>query len=164
MSRLSIDITHPGQACHAAWTLEVIREIAKRVDCFFFIPIYVHGSSPCASTAFYMRFATIFSNILPSVFSRATGRQLPSREQSFLFAFWRMTIIISLQHSGRLPLRRQVVTALASSIAIASNAVLITLFRILSSLTALLIGSFCIVFFIFFSEIIWLIFKGRGRF
>ena len=97
MSRLSIDTTHPRRACHAAQTLEVIREIANRINRFFFIPIYIYNSSPCASTASYIRFATIFSSILPSVFLRAIGRQLPSREQSFLFAFRRTTIIVSLQ-------------------------------------------------------------------
>ena len=74
-----------------------------------------------------------------------------------------MTIIISLQHSGRLLLRRQVVAVLASSIAIAFTAVLIALFRILFSLTALLIGSFYIAFFIFFGETVWLIFRGSRR-
>ena len=163
ISRLSIDTTHPGRACHAAQTLEVIREIAKRVNRFFLAPICVYGSRPCASTASYMRSATIFSSILPSVFSRAIGRQLPSREQSFLFAFRRITIIVSLQHSGRLPLRRQVVAALASGIATASNTALIASFRILSSLAALLVGSFRIISFISFSKTIWLISIGRGR-
>jgi len=53
---------------------------------------------------------------------------------------------------------------LASGIAIASNAALIALFRILSSLAALLVGSFYIASFISFGETIWLIFRGRGRF
>ena len=74
MSRLSIDTMYPGRACHAAWTLEAIKEIAERVDCFFLAPICVHGSSPCASTASCMRSATIFSSILPSVFLKATGQ------------------------------------------------------------------------------------------
>jgi hypothetical protein len=74
ISRLSMDTTQPGRACHAAWTLEVIRERAERVDRFFLAPICVHGSSPCSSTASCMRSATIFSSIFPIVFSRATGR------------------------------------------------------------------------------------------
>ena len=57
-----------------------------------------------------------------------------------------MTVIVSLQHSGKLLLKRQVVVVLASSIATASNIALIALFRILSSPAALLIGSFCIAF------------------
>ena len=43
---------------------------------------------------------------------------------------------------------------LASSIATASNTALIALFRILSSLAALLVGSFYIVSFISFSKTI----------
>ena len=74
-----------------------------------------------------------------------------------------LTIIVSLQHSSRLPLRRQVVAVLASGIATASNAALIALFRILSGPATLLIGSFRIAFFISFSETIWLIFKGKGK-
>ena len=61
-------------------------------------------------------------------------------------------------------MRRQIVAVLASSIAIASNAVLIALFRILSSPATLLIESFRIASFISFSETIWLIFKGKERF
>ena len=53
---------------------------------------------------------------------------------------------------------------LASSIAMAFNAVLIVLFGTLFGLAALLVGSFCIVFFISFSVTIWLIFRGKGRF
>ena len=71
---------------------------------------------------------------------------------------------MSLQHFSRLFLRRQVVAALVSSIAIAFNAALIALFKIPFSPTALLIGSFRIVFFIFFSVTIWLIFRDKGRF
>ena len=164
MSRLSIDTIYPRRACYAAQTLKVIKEIAKRVNHFFLVPICIYSSSPYASTAFYMRFTTIFFSILPSVFLRATGRQLPSREQFFLFAFQRITIIVSLQYSNRLFLKRQVVAALVSGVAIAFNVVLIALFRILSSLAALLIGSFCITFFIFFSETVWLIFRGSKRF
>ena len=87
ISRLSIDTTQPRRACYAAQTLEVIRERAKRVNRFFLTPIYVYGSSPYASTASYIRSTIIFSSIFPSVFLRATSQQLPSREQSFLFAF-----------------------------------------------------------------------------
>ena len=75
-----------------------------------------------------------------------------------------MIIIISLQYSGRLFLRRQVVTVLTSSVAMAFNAALIALFKILFSLAALLIKSFRIVSFIFFSETVWLIFKSNRRF
>ena len=163
MSRLSIDTTHPRCACHTAQTLEVIREIAKRVNCFFLTSICVYGSSPYAFMASCMRSVTIFFSILSSVFSKATGQQLFNREQSFLFTFQRITIIISLQHSSRLFLRRQVVAALISSIATASNTALIALFRILSGPVTLLIGSFYIASFISFSETIWLIFKGRGK-
>ena len=74
ISRFSIDTTQPGWACHAAWTLEVIREIADRVDRFFLAPICVRGSRSCASVASCMRSATIFSKSFPSVFSRAIGR------------------------------------------------------------------------------------------
>ena len=74
-----------------------------------------------------------------------------------------MTIIISLQYSSRLLLKRQVVAALASSIATAFNAALIALFKILSSPAALLIGSFHIAFFISFGETVWLIFRGSRR-
>ena len=87
MSRLSIGTTHPGRACHAVWTLEVIREIADRVDRFFLAPICVHGSSPCASTASCMRSATIFSSILPSVFSRATYSILASKLYILAYSF-----------------------------------------------------------------------------
>ena len=87
ISRLSIDIIYPRQACHTTQTLEVIKKIAKRVDHFFLTPICVYGSSLYTSIAFCMCSVTIFSNILPSVFLRATGRQLPNREQSFLFTF-----------------------------------------------------------------------------
>ena len=69
-----MDTTQPKRACHAAWTLEVIRERAKRVNRFFLTPICVHSRSPRSSTASCMRSATIFSSIFPSVFSRATGQ------------------------------------------------------------------------------------------
>ena len=75
-----------------------------------------------------------------------------------------MTVIVSLQYSNRLSLRRQVVAALASGVATASTAALIVLFRILSSPTTLLIKSFRIVSFISFNETVWLIFRGSRRF
>ena len=53
---------------------------------------------------------------------------------------------------------------LISSLATAFNAVLIILFKILSSPATLLIESFRIVSFISFSVTIWLIFKSKGRF
>ena len=70
---------------------------------------------------------------------------------------------MSLQHSSRLPSKRQVVAALASKVAIASNTALIASFGILSGPATLLIGSFYIAFFISFSKTVWLISKGRGR-
>ena len=70
---------------------------------------------------------------------------------------------MSLQHSSRLPSRRQVVAALASGVATASNAALIASFGILSRPAALLVGSFRIVSFISFSKTVWLIFKGSRR-
>ena len=163
ISRLSIDTIHPRQAYHTTQILEVIKERAKRVNYFFYTPICIHGRSPCTFIAFYMHFTTIFSNIFLSVFSRATSRQLFSKKQSFLFAFWSITIIISLQYSSILPLRRQVVRVFIKGIATAFNMALIILFKILSSPAALPVGSFYIVSFIFFSKTIQLIFKGRGK-
>ena len=163
MFRLNIDTIYLKQAYYAAQTLEVIREIAKKVNRLFLAPICVYSSSLYTFMVSCIHSIIIFFSILPSVFSKVIGRQLPSREQSFLFAFQRTTIIISLQHSSRLPLRRQVVVALASSVATVFNTVLIALFRIPSSPTTLLIGSFHIVFFISFGVTIWLISKGKGR-
>ena len=74
ISRLSMDTTQPRWACHAAQTLEVIRERAKRVNCFFLAPICVYSRSPCFFIASYIRSATIFSSIFSSVFLRATGQ------------------------------------------------------------------------------------------
>ena len=74
-----------------------------------------------------------------------------------------MTVIVSLQHSSSLPSRRQIVAALASGVAIASNAALIALFGILLGPTALLVGSLHMASFISFSKTIWLISRGRGR-
>ena len=54
--------------------------------------------------------------------------------------------------------------ALVNSVAIAFNTALIALFKILSSPATLLIGSFHIASFIFFSETVWLIFKSNKRF
>ena len=51
---------------------------------------------------------------------------------------------------------------MASGIITAFNAVLIALFGILSGPAALLIGSFCIAFFISFKEIVWFISRGGG--
>ena len=65
-----------------------------------------------------------------------------------------MTIIVSLQYSGILLLRRQVIAVFTKGIVTASNIALIALFRILSGLAALLIGSFRIASFISFSETI----------
>ena len=81
ISRLSIDTIQPRQACYTAQTLEVIRERAKRVNCFFLTPIYVYSRSPYSSTASYIRSTTIFSSIFPSVFLRVTSQQLPSRDR-----------------------------------------------------------------------------------
>ena len=71
-----------------------------------------------------------------------------------------MIIVITLQHSSSLPLSRQVVAVLASSIIKAFNAALIALFKILSGPTTFLIESFHIAFFIFFIITIWFIFRG----
>ena len=73
-----------------------------------------------------------------------------------------MIIVVILQHSGSLPLSKQVVAVLASGIIKASNAALIALFKILSRPTAFLIGSFRIVSFISFIITVWLIFRGIG--
>ena len=71
-----------------------------------------------------------------------------------------MIIVITLQHSSSLPLSRQVVVILASSVVKAFNTALITLFKILFRPTAFPVGSFCIAFFLFFIITVWLIFKG----
>ena len=73
-SRLSMDTVHPGWACHAAWTLEVTRERAERVDYFFFVPIWVHSSSSCVSATFYIYFIMIFSRSFSKVFFKAIRR------------------------------------------------------------------------------------------
>ena len=73
-----------------------------------------------------------------------------------------MIIVVTLQHSGSLPLSRQVVVVLASGVVKAFNAALITLFRILSGPTTFPVKSFHIASFIFFIVTVWLIFRGIG--
>ena len=73
-----------------------------------------------------------------------------------------MIIVITLQHSGSLPLNKQVIAVLASGVIKAFNTVLIALFKILFRPTTFLIGSFRIVSFIFFIVTVWLIFRGIG--
>ena len=73
-----------------------------------------------------------------------------------------MIIVVTLQHSGSLPLNKQVVVVLASSVIKAFNTALIALFKILFRPTTFLIKSFHIVFFISFIITVWLIFKGIG--
>ena len=73
-----------------------------------------------------------------------------------------MIIVIILQYSSSLPLSRQIVVILASSIIKTSNTVLIALFKILFRPTTFRIGSFCIASFIFFIVTVWLIFRGIG--
>ena len=163
MSKLSINTIQPEQACYAAQILKVIKERIKGVNYFFCTPICVYSRSLYAFMAFCIHSVTIFFSIFPSVFLRVTGQQLPSSEQSFLFTFQSITVIISLQHFSILFLRRQVVVVSTKSVVIAFNAALITLFRILSGPVTLLIGSFCIAFFIFFGKTIQLIFRGRGK-
>ena len=102
-SRLSMDTVHPGWACHAAWILKVTKERAKRVNYFFLTPIWVYSSSFCASAVSYMRSITIFSRSFSKVFSKAIGRQLPKREQSFFFAFCRITVVVILRYLGSSP-------------------------------------------------------------
>ena len=61
-----------------------------------------------------------------------------------------MIIVITLQHSGSLPLSKQVITVLANSVVKASNIALIASFKILSGPTAFPVGSFRIASFISF--------------
>ena len=49
--------------------LEVIKERAKRVNCFFLAPIYIYSSRSYTSTTSYIRSITIFSKSFPRVFS-----------------------------------------------------------------------------------------------
>ena len=73
-----------------------------------------------------------------------------------------MIIVVTLQHSSSLPLSKQVIVVLASSIIKAFNTALITLFRILFRPTAFPVGSFRIVSFISFIITVWLISRGIG--
>ena len=73
-----------------------------------------------------------------------------------------MIIVVTLQHSGSLPLSRQVVAVLASSVVKASEAALIALFRILSRPTTFPVRSFRIASFISFIITVWLISRGIG--
>ena len=113
--------------------------------------------------AFCIHSTTIFFRSFPSVFLKIINQQLSGKEQSFLFAFYRMIIVITLQYSSSLPLNRQVVVVLVNSIIKAFNTALIALFKILFRPTIFLVGSFCIASFIFFSETIQLIFKSKGK-
>ena len=160
MSKFSIDTTQPSQACYTTQILEVIKEIANRVNYFFFTPICVRSSRFYAFAASYMHSTTIFSRSFLSVFLRAISWQFFSKEQSFLFAFYRMIIVVTLQYSSSLPLSRQVIVVLTNSVIKAFNAALITLFKILFRPTAFLIGIFCIASFIFFIVTVQFIFKG----
>ena len=72
-------------------------------------------------------------------------------------------MVVALRHLGSSPLWRHAVAALVSGVAIASAAALIALFGILSGPNALLVGSFCIVSFISFADIMWLISIGGGE-
>jgi len=64
-----------------------------------------------------------------------------------------MTVVVVLRHLGSLPLWRHAVAALASGAANSSNAALIALFGILSGPGALPVGSFYMVSFISFTDI-----------
>ena len=141
----------------------MIKKIANRVNCFFFTPIYVCNSRSCTSVASCMHSMTIFFKSFPSVFLRAISQQLFSKEQSFLFAFCRMIIVIILQYSSSLPLSRQVVIVLASGVVKAFNTALIALFKILFGPTTFPVGSFRIASFISFIITVWLIFRGIGQ-
>ena len=101
-SKLSMDIVYSRQAYYAAQTLEVTRERTKRVNYFFFTPIWVYGSSSCVSAASCMRSIMIFSRSFPRVFSKAIRRQFFKREQSFFFAFCRTIMVVTLKYLGSL--------------------------------------------------------------
>ena len=73
-----------------------------------------------------------------------------------------MIIVVTLQYSSSLPLSRQIVVVLASSIVKAFNIVLIALFKILFRPITFLVKSFHIVSFISFIITVWLIFRGIG--
>ena len=64
-----------------------------------------------------------------------------------------MTVVVVLRHLGSLSLWRHAVAALTSNITNSFNAILIILFGILSGPGALLIGSFYMVSFISFINI-----------
>ena len=153
----------PSQACYTALTLELIKKITNRVDRFFLIPICVYSNRSYTSMASYMRSTTIFSRSFSSVFLRAISQQLFSKEQSFLFAFCRMIVVVILQYFSSLPLSKQVIAVLASSVVKAFNIALIALFKILFRPTTFLVGSFCIASFIFFIVTVWLIFRSIGQ-
>ena len=72
-------------------------------------------------------------------------------------------MVVALRHLGSSHLWRHAVVALASGVAIASAAALIALFGILSSPSTLPVGSFCMVSFISFTDIVWLILIGGGE-
>ena len=61
-----------------------------------------------------------------------------------------------------MPLSRQIIIILASSVIKVFNIVLIALFRILFRPTAFLLRSFCIASFISFVITVWLIFRDIG--
>ena len=140
----------------------MIRKIANKINHFFFTPIYVCSSRSYTFMASCICSITIFFRSFPSVFLKAISQQLSGKEQSFLFAFCRTIIVITLQHSGSLPLSKQVVVVLASGIIKAFNAALIALFKILFRPTTFLIKSFRIASFISFIITVWLIFRGIG--
>ena len=127
------------------------------------MPIYIYSSSSYTSTAFYIYSITIFSKSFSRVFSKIISWQLFRKEQSFFFTLYKMTIVITLKYLHGSPLQRQVVIVLVNSISTTSTAALIILFRILSSPSALLVGSFYIVFFISFANTIQLISRGKGQ-
>ena len=72
-------------------------------------------------------------------------------------------MVVTLKYLDSSSLWRHAIIALVSSITITSVTTLITLFRILSSPSTLLVGSFYIVSFISFTDIMWLISIGGGR-
>ena len=72
-------------------------------------------------------------------------------------------MVVFLKHLGSSPFWRQVVAVSASGIAIVSVTALIVLFGILSGPGILLVGSFYMMSFISFADIIWLILMSKGR-
>jgi len=65
-----------------------------------------------------------------------------------------MTVVVVLRHLGNSPFWRHTVAILASSAVNSSAAALIVLFGILFGPSALLVGSFYIMFFISFANIV----------